>query len=552
MAFVQRYISINWSASGGGAFAILPLPSPFGSTIHDIPPKLPDIIPLARTHTAAVLDTAWSPANDTLVASASEDGSSLLWKVPDSLFDGWTLDGWEPQDLEPVARVDVSPKKVGQVLWHPTAANVLATASGEYLVKLWDLADTSRPRSTLNGHGDTIQSIAFNSTGTILATTCRDKKLRLFDPRTGADPVRVTEGHGGIKGTRVVWMGEHDRIATTGFSKMSDRQVSLWETGGLGNVKTTTIDQSAGVIMPFWSDNGILFLGMFASFAVFFMFTDRFHDSWQGVCHLLWMSGLLLTRRSTRDGNIRYYEYESDSLYSLAEHSTSNPQRGMCFLPRRGLEVSECEIARAFKVTSGGVEPIAFIVPRRVSCVRRHAHEADVFHPSQADSFQSDIYPPAPSSEPSLTAAEFFAGKTAPLNLVSLENGAIFAGNDAPPAPAVVSVPPPAPAPAPAPLPEPTFTPAVTKPATTTPVRADSHFADTAIVDSAGENVRPCRLNVDGWPAHYPQRNAGLEEEVDRLSGELREARQKIRNLELQVEGLKANARKAAQTLMEG
>jgi coronin-1B/1C/6 len=42
-----------------------------------------------------------------------------------------------------------------------------------------------------------------------------------------------------------------------------------------------------------------------------------------------------------------------------------------------------------------------------------------------------------------------------------------------------------------------------------------------------------------------------LEAEVDRLNGELRAAREKIRNMELQVEGLKANARKAAQALME-
>jgi coronin-1B/1C/6 len=43
-----------------------------------------------------------------------------------------------------------------------------------------------------------------------------------------------------------------------------------------------------------------------------------------------------------------------------------------------------------------------------------------------------------------------------------------------------------------------------------------------------------------------------LEAEVDRLNSELRAAREKIRNMELQVEGLKANARKAAQALMEG
>ena len=41
---------------------------------------------------------------------------------------------------------------------------------------------------------------------------------------------------------------------------MSDRQVALWETGALGNVKMTTIDQTSGVLMPFWTDNNILFL----------------------------------------------------------------------------------------------------------------------------------------------------------------------------------------------------------------------------------------------------------------------------------------------------
>ena len=151
-------------------------------------------MPLARTHTAPVLDMAWSPVDDTLVASASEEGTCLLRKVPDGLFNSWTADGWEPHDLEPIARVNVSPCKVGQVLWHPTAANVLATASGEHSVKLWDLADLARPRSVLNGHGDTIQSLAFNATGSVLVMTCRDRKIQLFDARAGGDAVRMMDG----------------------------------------------------------------------------------------------------------------------------------------------------------------------------------------------------------------------------------------------------------------------------------------------------------------------------------------------------------------------
>ena len=43
-----------------------------------------------------------------------------------------------------------------------------------------------------------------------------------------------------------------------------------------------------------------------------------------------------------------------------------------------------------------------------------------------------------------------------------------------------------------------------------------------------------------------------LKDENTRLTTELREAREKIRNLEIQVESMKANARKAAQTLMDG
>ncbi|KAJ7210397.1 microtubule binding protein [Mycena pura] len=487
-----EYLSINWNASGGGAFAILPLPSPFTPTGFSTS-KLPDNLPLARSHTAPVLDTDWSPHNDSIVASGGEDGKVMIWKVEAQSFEGWGAEGWVPTDFDPVSRIDASPRKIGQVLFHPTAPNVLASASGEHTVKLWDLANPEEPRSVLVGHGDAIQSLAFNPTGTVLATTCRDRKLRIFDPRAGGEAVRVGDGHGGIKGSRAVWMGEHDRIATTGFSKMSDRQLAVWETGGLGNIKSIVLDQSAGVIMPFWSDNNILFLA------------------------------------GKGDGNIRYYEYESDALYALSEHKSSDPQRGMCFLPRRALNVSECEIARAYKVAASSIEPIAFIVPRK------------------ADSFQSDIFPPAPSTEASLSASEFFAGKTAAQRLVSLETGVSFsskgagisAGSPAPPPPKTEPTPSrtyTAPAPEPAPVPSPA--------PRAEPMYSRQTSVDSFSTPSPAQSFAPVqsRSNTD----------SALAEENARLTAELREAREIIRNLELQLESVRANARKAAQALLDG
>ena len=85
--------------------------------------------------------------------------------------------------------------------------------------------------------------------------------------------------------------------------------------------------------MPFWSGNNILF------------FVERGPSF-----SLLWP--LTRTIAGKGDGNIWYYEYKSDNLYTLDEHRSSDPPRGMCFVPRRAVNASECEIARTYKLTS--------------------------------------------------------------------------------------------------------------------------------------------------------------------------------------------------------
>lgn len=305
-----KYLSLNWQASGGGAFAVVPL---------ERTGKLPDLFPLCRAHSAPVLDTAWSPFNDSLVASCGEDGRVAITMVDDSVFD--FADSNEIRDLEPISGGGAGShqkmghgRKAGNVLWNPVADSVLASAS--YEVKLWDV-NAMACKAEMEHQPDMVQSMSFNYTGDGLATTCKDKKLRLFDTRSGGAPHTVAESHSGIKGSRVCWMGDLDRICTTGFSRMSDRQVFIWDSRNLtaGPVKTVTIDTSSGTLMPFFSaGNSILFFA------------------------------------GKGDGNVRYYEYENEELYPLSEYKSSEPQRGMTFLPARSVNVQDCEIARAFKV----------------------------------------------------------------------------------------------------------------------------------------------------------------------------------------------------------
>ena len=110
--------------------------------------------------------------------------------------------------------------KVGQVLFHPVANHVLAAATGDHVIKLYDVeAGGDGAQVEMTGFSDSIQSLAFDWTGTTLVATCRDRKLRTFDTRKGGKAVQEAESHGGIKGARVAWCGQLDRFITTGESR---------------------------------------------------------------------------------------------------------------------------------------------------------------------------------------------------------------------------------------------------------------------------------------------------------------------------------------------
>ncbi|KAK8848975.1 Coronin-like protein crn1 [Apiospora arundinis] len=421
-----EYLSVNWEASGGGAFAVIPLGEKG---------KVPDVIPLFRGHTSAVLDTDWNPFNDRIVASASDDGKVMIWEVPRdfTLF----TDAEEPADVAPVAKFGGHSRKVGQVLFNPAAENILASASGDLTIKLWDVNAGSAPLSLK--HPDIVQSLSWNASGSMLVTTSRDKKIRVWDVRQ-EKPAAEHAGHEGAKNSRVVWLGEQNRFATTGFSKMSDRQLALWEPGNTSPIGGFhTLDSISGVCMPFWDDS----------------------------CHCLYLAG-------KGDGNIRYFEYENDKFEFLSEYKSGDPQRGIAFLPKRGVNVHENEVMRGFKtVNDGYIEPVSFTVPRR------------------AETFQSDIFPPAVGAKPAMSSQEWFSGKEGLPPKINFED--IYEGN-APGEIASDFKPAPAPAPAaakPAPKKEPEPAPAPAAAARSPPPSMRDQGQSIAAMASKYEDDEP-------------------------------------------------------------
>lgn len=138
-------------------------------------------------------------------------------------------------------------RKVGNLQWHPTAKDVLASSGADQKIVIWNVR-TGEPLFDLDGlHGDAVYAMSWNYDGSLLATTCKDKKIRVIDPRSqtvvsvsGCLEVDANStlycslflqeavGHSGNKPSRAVFCGRLNRIFSTGFSRSSERQYALW------------------------------------------------------------------------------------------------------------------------------------------------------------------------------------------------------------------------------------------------------------------------------------------------------------------------------------
>ncbi|XP_077293080.1 coronin-2B-like [Arctopsyche grandis] len=351
-----KFVAIVTEVAGGGAFLVLPL---------DHTGRLDFNASRVTGHRGPVLDIKWNPFNDNIIASCSDDTTVKLWHIPDG--------GLSMHLTEWLVELRGHKRRAAYIEWHPTAENVLLSAGFDYLIIVWDIGK-GEAMNVIECHTDVIYCMSFNRDGSLLATTSKDKKLRIIEPRSG---IVVSEGqcHQGTKASKACFLGSQGRVLTSGFSRHSDRQYCVWDQHDLSRpLSCETIDSSSGVVFPYYD-----------------------YDT-----NMVYLAG-------KGDGNIRYYEVVDQPPYVhfLNQFLSGNPQRGLGFMPKRGVNVSQCEIFRFYKLhTSRGLcEPISMVVPRK------------------SDHFQEDLYPDTAAPVPSLSARDWMNGMNSQPLLISLKTG---------------------------------------------------------------------------------------------------------------------------------
>ncbi|XP_022251440.1 coronin-2B-like isoform X2 [Limulus polyphemus] len=353
-----KFVAIVTESAGGGSFLVIPIEKTGRLEVN---------AGKVTGHSRPVLDIKWNPFNDNVIASCSDDCTIKLWFIPD--------EGLMRSNMtKPIMDLHHHYRRVGNVEWHPTAENIIFSAGFDNIILIWHVGKGEVVK-IIDCHPDSIYSMSFNRDGSLLATTCKDKKLRIIDPRQGM-VLKESLCHQGSKASKVVFLGDTGRVFTTGFSKFSDRQWAVWSQHDLGSpLRMESIDSSSGVLFPYYD-----------------------HDT-----KMVFLAG-------KGDGNIRYYEIvdEAPWCHYLHQFLTGSPQRGLGFMPKRGLDVMSCEIFRFYKLhaTKDLCEPVSMIVPRK------------------SERFQEDLYPDTVAPTPALTAEEWLNGKNRNPVLLSLKTGA--------------------------------------------------------------------------------------------------------------------------------
>ena len=94
--------------------------------------------------------------------------------------------------------------------------------------QVWDIEKGSESASC-EEHKQLIQDIVWDHEGKVWATSSKDKKLRLGDPRSKSIVGEIDQAHAGAKSTKLSFLGGFDRLCSVGFTKQSQRQIKFWD-----------------------------------------------------------------------------------------------------------------------------------------------------------------------------------------------------------------------------------------------------------------------------------------------------------------------------------
>ncbi|TYZ61478.1 hypothetical protein PybrP1_008941 [[Pythium] brassicae (nom. inval.)] len=318
-------------------------------------------------HKYAVTDMDFSPFQDDLLATGAGDAAIHVWAV-----------GRDTRSATPSQSLKGHSKAVRSVKFHPTAAHVLCSTAQDLSVRLWDVEYGKEQVALSDKLEDMVWNMDFNDDGSLLATSSREKIVRVFDPRQPAHPlVAMGCGYDSAKPQFVAWV-DASALVTVGVSARNEKQIVFWDPRNLVEpvARPVTVETTASSVVhyPLYDESS----------------------------RLLFLVGL---------GDRHVQSFEIDAAAAAAHpnlpfaYAGQSPISGAALLPKALCDVRRVEVDRLLLLTPSVVDRVSFSLPR--------TDKLRAF-------FQDDVYGDVRAAQPALAAAQWFAGENAAPILESL------------------------------------------------------------------------------------------------------------------------------------
>ncbi|ELP92063.1 coronin, putative [Entamoeba invadens IP1] len=352
MVATSTYLALNWQSAGAGSIGCIPLTERGKRKAEPT---------FCKGHTAEIVDMISCPFNDNLIFSCSGDGTIKGWELPFPTAMSKTI--------SPCCSLEGHRRKV-DVIAHNYGAPVIASASSDGYVKLWDYVKQSEVKSIENK--DTVFSMDWQYDGNVMILTGKDKKLKVVDFRAGS-VVKTYAAHEGTKMSCARYVGKEEPfVFSVGFDRTQSRQMGVFD------LRT----DKAVCLKPF--------------------------PGTSSVCKpIVDLDTSLMYISGRGDSLVKIYEFDAKNkmfISELATQNTGEALKGISLLPKRAVHVNQCEINTLLRLGNGKVSKAGSYIIRRASM-----------------KYQDDLYPDTLWVGESLSADDYLSGKDAKPKEVSLQ-----------------------------------------------------------------------------------------------------------------------------------
>lgn len=162
-------------------------------------------------HTNWIKCVRWAKTNDALLASCGDDGKVCIWDA--------RIKVRQP----PVEVLSTRKKTQYNCLdWHPVFEHHIATGAQDSAIAVWDLRNRKQVQ-VYTEHNGSVNSIAFNSGGSLLLSGSNDKTSKIFDVCEGRNMFTLMSHSEPV--TSVCFNSTGDMFATGS----KDKTVTVWK-----------------------------------------------------------------------------------------------------------------------------------------------------------------------------------------------------------------------------------------------------------------------------------------------------------------------------------